>query len=134
VGFVPEAFASRIYYNSGLEPFSPMIATTAFLLGYFAAGKVLNGRAATFVWIIGLVWIVFGLYDETRNWSATWSPQQTRLGYALANFFGPSEKCGASECLAELLFTTPFAASIAYSLGAYVRRWRKRRQPDSTTS
>jgi hypothetical protein len=127
IGFLPEALVSRMYYNTGLEPYSPMIAVTAFLLGYFAAGRIFSGRAATFVWIIGLVWIVFGIYDTTRYWSASWSPEKTRWGYALANLFGPTVKCSGSECLAELFFTTPLTASITYSVGAYLRKWRKNR-------
>ena len=116
-----------MYYNSGLEPYSPMIAATSFLLGYFVADRILNGRAATFIWIIGLAWMVFGIYDTTRYWSASWSPEKTRWGYALANLFGPTVKCSGSECLGELFVTTPFAASITYSVGAYLRNWRKHR-------
>ena len=44
-----EAFVSRMYYNTGLEPYSPMIARTAFLLGYFVARLIFDGRAATFI-------------------------------------------------------------------------------------
>ena len=127
LGFLPEAVASRMYYNTGLEPYSPMIAVAAFLLGYFAASRILNARAATFVWIIGLVWIVFGIYDTTRYWSASWSPEKTRWGYALANLFGPTLRCSGSDCLGELFFTTPFTASITYSVGAYLRKRRKHR-------
>jgi len=130
VGFLPEAFVSPMYYNTGLEPYSPMIAATAIVLGYFAANRILDGRAATFVWIIGLAWIVFGIYDETKYWSATWSPEKTHWAYALANFFGPTVKCSGSECLAELLYTTPFTASVTYSVGAYLRKWRTRRSVD----
>ena len=128
IGFLPEAFASRIYYNTGIEPYSPMIAATAFLLGYLAAGFVFDGRAATFVWIIGLAWMVFGIYDTTRYWSAVWSPEKTRWGYMLASLFGPTLKCGDSECMGELLYTTPFTASIMYSVGAYLRKRRDARR------
>jgi hypothetical protein len=124
VGFLPEALVSRMYYNTGLEPYSPMIALTAFLLGYFAARHIFQGRAATFIWIIGLAWMIFGIYDTTRNWSASWSPEKTRWGYMLANLFGPTLKCSGSECLGELLFTTPFIASITYSVGAFLRKRR----------
>ena len=48
--------------------------------------------------------------------------EKTRWGYAIANLFGPTIKYSGSECLYELLFTTPFAASVTYSLGAYLRR------------
>lgn len=123
IGFVPEALVSRIYYNTYLEPYSPMIAVAAFLLGYFVA-VFINGRGGTFTWIIGLTWMLFGIYDETRSWSASWSPEKTRLGYILANFFGPTLKCSGSECIGELLFTTPFTASVTYSVGAYLRKRR----------
>lgn len=124
IGFVPEAIVSRIYYNTGIEPYSPAIAATAFLLGYFAAGLIFNGRAATFIWIIGLAWMLLGMYDTTRHWSASWSVEKTRWGYMLANLFGPTLKCSDSECLGELLFTTPFTASITYSIAAYLRNRR----------
>ena len=124
IGFLPEVFVSRLYYNTGVEPYSPMIASTAFLLGYFAAGFVFQGRAATFAWVIGAAWMLFGIYDTTRYWSASWSPEKTRWGYMLANLFGPTVKCSGTECLGELFFTTPFMASITYSIGAYLRKRR----------
>ena len=124
IGFLPEALVSRAYYNTGLEPYSPMIAFTAFLLGYMVSSSRFNGRAAMFVWIIGLAWMMFGIYDTTRYWSASWSPEKTRWGYMLANLFGPTLKCSSSECLGELLFTTPFVASITYSIGAYIAKRR----------
>jgi hypothetical protein len=127
IGFLPEALVSRMYYNTGIEPYSPMIAITALLLGFFVGRFIFDGRAAAFVWIIGLAWMVFGIYDTTRYWSASWSPEKTRWGYMLANLFGPTLKCGASECIGELLFTTPFTASITYSIGAYLRKRRDAR-------
>jgi CDP-diglyceride synthetase len=129
IGFLPEAVLSeRVYYNTGLEPYSPMIAITAFLLGYFVSVHIFKGRAATFVWIIGLAWMMFGIYDTTRYWSASWSPEKTRWGYMLANLFGPTRKCSGSECLGELFFTTPFTASIVYSIGAYLAKQRDARR------
>jgi len=127
VGFLAVVFLPGLNYNAWLEPYSPMTAATAFLLGYFISGRILDGRAAAFVWIVGLAWITFGMYTETKYWSAAWSSEKTRWGYALAKFFGPTAKCSVSECLAELLYTTPFAASVAYSIGAYLRKWRIRR-------
>ena len=124
IGFLPEVLLSRVYYNTGIEPYSPMIAITAFLLGYLVSLFIFDGRAATFVWIIGLAWMLFGIYGTTRYWSASWSPEKTRWGYMLANLFGPTLKCSGSECMGELFFTTPFTASITYSIGAYVRKRR----------
>ena len=73
---------------------------------------------------IGLAWLLFGMYDTTRYWSASWSAEKTRWGFMLANLFGPTLKCSGSECLGELIFTTPFTASVTYSIGAYLRKRR----------
>ncbi len=126
IGALPEAFLSRLYYNTGLEPFAPTIAITALLLGYFVSHRVFRARAATWTWIIGLLWLAFGIYDETKFWSASWSSEKTRAGYALAEFFGPASKCGDSECLCEVFYTMPFVASVMYSLGAYL--WKRKGQ------
>ncbi|MGB8987982.1 MAG: hypothetical protein WCC37_15385 [Candidatus Sulfotelmatobacter sp.] len=124
LGFLPEALIGKLYYNTGFEAYSPAIALTALLLGYFVSNRIGNGRSASWVWIIGFLWLLFGICDETRSWSATWSPEKTRWGYTLANFFGPTLKCSGSECLDELFFTTPFTATVVYSIGAYVRKRR----------
>jgi hypothetical protein len=117
IGFLPEGLVSRLYYNSGIEPYSPVIALVAFLLGYFLSFRVLGLRAAEWTWILGVLWLLFGVH-----WNASWSPEKTRWGYALANLFGATLKCSGSECLYEMVFTTPFTASVTYSIGAYLRR------------
>ena len=123
IGFFPEGLVSQKYYNTGLEPYSPMIAATAFLLGYFVAGRILHGRAADFVWIVGFVWLLVGIYITATS-IPSWSPERNPWNYMLANLFGPTSKCD-SECLGEVLFTTPFTASITYSVGAYLRKRQK---------
>ncbi len=124
IGFLPEALLSRAYYNTGIEPYSPAIALTAFLLGYFVSPRVRKGQAATFVWVVGLLWLIYGMYDSVGYWSASWSPEKTRWAYMLADLFGPTDKCSGSECMGELIFTTPFAASVMYSIAAYIRKRR----------
>lgn len=124
LGFAPEALLSRLYYNTGLEPFAPGIALTAFLLGYFLSQRLFLGRPARWIWIIGALWLAFGIYDETRSWSASWSVEKTRWQYALAQFFGSTSRCSDSECLCEVFYTMPFVASIMYSVGAYLRARR----------
>ena len=128
IGFIPEGILSRLYHNTGLEPFAPAIAVTALLLGYFFSHRVFHGCAARWTWSIGVLWLAFGIFDESKFWSASWSPEKTYWQYALANFFGPSSKCGGSECLAEVLFTMPFVASVMYSVGAYLRARREEKQ------
>jgi hypothetical protein len=120
IGFLPEALVSRAYYNTGLEPYSPANAASALLLGYFVSYR-LRVRVAMWTWTIGALWLVIGVNELTRHWSASWSPEKTRWGYAIANLFGPTIRCSDSECLYELLVTTPFAASVMYSIGAYLR-------------
>jgi hypothetical protein len=122
IGFLPEALVGRFYYNTGLGPYSPAIACSALLLGYFIAYRVLGGRSASWAWLAGVLWLLVGIWDITRFWSASWSPEKTRWGYMLANLFGPSLKCSGTECLYELFYTTPFAASVMYSIGAYARQ------------
>jgi len=122
LGFLPEALVSRVYYNTGIEPYSPMIALTSLLLGYFLSFRILGLRTAEWTWTLGLLWLFVGVYELTSDWNASWSPETTRWGYALANLFGSTLKCSGSECLYELVFTTPFTASITYSIGAYLRR------------
>lgn len=124
VGFLPEALISQLYYNTGIEAYSPIIAISAFLLGYFVSFRILSLRAATWTWVLGLVWLAVGVRGLSSGWGASWSPEKTPLGYVLANLFGPTLKCSGSDCLYEIVFTTPFAASITYSIGAYLRQRR----------
>jgi hypothetical protein len=126
LGFLPEVFLGKLYYNSGLEAYSPAIAITALLLGYFASPR-LGAKAATSTWICGVAWMIFGIYDTGSGWSRTWSSDPTRWSYVVSNLFGPSVRCTGSECLGELLFTTPFAAMITYSLGALFEQVAKGR-------
>ena len=125
IGFLPEVVLSRAYYNTGLEPYSPAIALTAFLLGYSASAHIRDGRAASFVWTLGPLWMLFGISTTMTDWNPSWATEKTRWGYMLANLFGATLKCGGTECLYELFYTTPFTASVTYSLGAYVRKRRE---------
>ena len=124
LGFFPEGTLGHYWYNTGLEPYSPMIALIALLSGYFIVSAGFSQQAATSTWIVGAVWLAFGIYDTGRGWDASWSPEKTRLAYVLANLFGSTVKCSGSECLGELIFTTPFTACVMYSIGAYIKTRR----------
>ena len=124
IGFLPEALVGQLYYNTVIGAYSPIIAISAFLLGYFVSFRILSLRAATWTWTLGLVWLLVGVHELSSHWSAWWSPEKTLRGYVLANLFGPTLKCSGSECLYEVVLTTPFAASIMYSIGAYIRQHR----------
>jgi hypothetical protein len=118
VGLFPEGAFSR-YIDPRLEPFGPIVALTTVAIGYFFSQKIAT-RAATSVWIVGVLWMSYGIYDSTSTWSREWSTQPTRWSYATANLF--SLHCSGTECLGELIFTIPFVAAIAYTLGAWLRK------------
>lgn len=124
IGFCPEALIGKLYYNTGIEAYSPAIALTAFLLGYLVSFRLLSPRTATWTWVVGALWLLVGIQELTIGWNASWSPERSRWSYAVANLFGSTLRCSGSECLDELLFTTPFAASVMYSIGAYLRERR----------
>ena len=123
IGFLPEVFLSKLYYNSGIEPYSPASAMTALLLGYFVAPR-LGAKAAMATWVCGVVWMICGVYDTGSGWDPKWSSDPTRWSYVVSNLFGPTIRCSGSECLGELIFTTPFTATVAYSLGAFLSRMK----------
>jgi hypothetical protein len=124
IGFFPEALISRYYYNSGFEAYSPAILATAIVLGYFV-NRRLGHSPALWVWVVGLVWLAYGAYDESKLWYTTGAI--SRMSFIVDNFFGPTSKCSGSECLGELFSTTPFAATVGYSMGAAfgLRSYRK---------
>jgi hypothetical protein len=121
VGHLLEAALGHFWTDTILEPFAPMMALVALLSGYFVASRGQSRNAATWTWTVGIVWLTFGIYDTTRGWEASWSPQKTRWAYAFANLFAPPPRCSATECLGELIFTMPFTASVMYSIGACIK-------------
>lgn len=126
IGFVPEAKLGQAYYNTAADPYSPVIALVALLLGYFLSRHVRKGQAAEFVWVVGCAWMLFGIYATASGWNSTWSAERSRVAYVLANLFGSTLKCSGTECLGELFFTTPFTATMAYSIAAYAAKKLKR--------
>src|SRR5215467_181630 len=77
IGFLPEGLVSGLYYNSGIEPYSPVIAIVAFFLGYFLSFRVLGLRGAEWTWILGALWLLVGVHELTSHWNASWSPEKT---------------------------------------------------------
>src|ERR1700743_3214419 len=130
IGFLPEALVGRSYYNTGLEPYSPMILVVAACLGYW--GNKRAGRSSDcWIWVIGVAWLAFGVVEESSYWATSSSP--SRMQYIVNNFFGRTSLCSSGECLDEFLFTTPFAISIVYSVAAVfgLKSYRKGRADNS---
>ncbi len=96
----------------------------ALLLGYFVVSRGQVRRAAAWTWVIGAIWLAFGIYDLAwggDGWDPRWSAEKTRFAYVIAQLFGPTGKCSSSECAGILIFTMPFTASVMYSIGAYIK-------------
>lgn len=134
LGFLPEGLLGRYYVNTGIEPFAPVIAATALVLGLAFSGRFRNGQGASWVWIFGLLWLAIGIYDLRSGWSPSWSTQHSSWAYAMVNLFGPTSACSGSECLGELLYTMPFTAAVSYSVGAFIRRLLLQRSPLASRS
>jgi hypothetical protein len=114
IGIGPEAAIGRYYYNTYIEPYSPAILLVSMVLGY-SVNRKMGNRAAQWVWVPGVLWLLIGVYDTSRYpWGSS------RLQYVVDNLFSPATKCGDSECLGEVLFTTVFAATVGYSIAAVV--------------
>ena len=90
LGFLPEVALRKLLCNSRLEPFSPAAAVCALLLGFFVSPKIFNGRAASWIWVIGTFWLIYGIHETMSSWNADWATEKTAWGYANANLFGPT--------------------------------------------
>ena len=123
VGMLPEFLLGSVYHNTIIEPYSPFVAGSAAVVGY-ATTRKLHDSAARMVWIAGSIWLLWGMLALATSWDATWS-HSSRIDYVLDNLL--NNNCGATECLNELLYTTPWACSLAYSLaaGASIRNQRE---------
>jgi hypothetical protein len=132
IGFFPEVGVGGFYHDTRLEPYSPAIFAVAIFLGFVINIKI-GQKAALLAWVIPATWLVCGMYDESKYWYND-PTAVSRWQYISDNFFGPTVKCSGSECLAELFYTTPCAASIAYSIGSalgYVVYRRKEKGLDA---
>jgi hypothetical protein len=125
VGFLPQLLVGNLYRHTSIEAFSPVTAFSALLLGYFLGYSLDRFHLAGWTWILGLIWLLYGIHDLTRSWSPTWSHAESAWSYARSQLFGPSRLCGDSECLYEVFFTTPFVASVMYSIGASLQKYRQ---------
>src|ERR1700688_2226348 len=98
VGLYPEAIFERMYYSSWLGALMPACMVIAAVLGYLLTAR-LGHAAARWVWLAGLVWLLVGVRELTKDWSPSWSIEKNVWLYAIHSLIGP--KCGDSECLSE---------------------------------
>jgi hypothetical protein len=111
-GFFPEAgLGSSLYGNTVLEAVFPFMTVSAGLLGFLVATRW-HDRDSVWVWIPGVLWFAMGVYETGWQMGGAAS---THISIALANLFGPRNKCAESECIYEMLATAPLMCSTTYS-------------------
>jgi hypothetical protein len=125
-GYFPEALAAKLFHDTALEPYAPVVAIVALVLGTVASARIFGGKAALATWVVGLLWLCVGVRDLTAGWRPGWLLQASAWRYITANLFGRSDACGITECLEEFAFTMPATLLVMYSLGAALRRMRMR--------
>jgi len=76
IGFLPEGLVSGLYYNSGIEPYSPLMALVVFSLGNLLSFRVLGLRAAEWTWILSALWLLVGRHELKSHWNPSWSPDK----------------------------------------------------------
>src|SRR5271165_22141 len=72
VGFFLQIAMDRLWVNTILKPYSPIIALVALLSGYFVVSRGQSQHAAAWTWSVGVVWLAFGIYDAASGWDASW--------------------------------------------------------------
>jgi hypothetical protein len=117
IGFYINLLFSSLYQYSRLAVFAPGMSATACAFGLYV-NRVRRDRIAMFVWIAGVGLLAFAIWDEGRWWDYAWARESKRQ-YLMHMFFGDAQHCGG-ECVGQIFFTAPCAASIAYSVGAAI--------------
>jgi hypothetical protein len=95
--------------------YGPLVWWPGLLLGFFVNRRALH-RAACFVWLLGLIWLAFGIASAATSWRPAGMSWMTHVGVELFPL-QPGE-CGTAECLRVLFCTWPAVNSVAYSIGA----------------
>ena len=94
--------------------YGPFVFWPGLLLGFFVNRRTLH-RAACFVWLPGLIWLVVGMLErasyaqDSLSW---WTQVRIEL------FPVGRSDCGSTECLGVAVYTWPAVNSVAYSIGA----------------
>ena len=99
---------------------NPVLWGPGLVLGLLVNRLALKS-AACWVWLVGMVWIAYGIFASLLAYHARFSGICSPLDSIRGAFFSFASDyayCGSGESV--LLFTVPTFSSIAYSLGAWV--------------
>jgi hypothetical protein len=117
IGFYIEVLFGARYQYTRLAAFAPWMSATACAIGLYV-NRARKDWIATFVWVAGVGLLSFAVWDGGRWWDYTWAHESKRQ-YLMDMFVGDAQHCG-DGCVAQIFFTAPCAASIAYSVGATI--------------
>jgi hypothetical protein len=132
VGIHGPALFDRLIFD---VPYGAFFWGTALLLG-FVADREMQDRSACWVGLLGLVLLFLMMLGDVSGLERSQEYRSYRNGDSWQHEYDQllsldNGKCGDSECLGKLLFTTPAVNSIAYSIGAWLAlRSRKTKTAD----
>jgi hypothetical protein len=98
---------------------NPVLWGPGLIMGLLVNRFALKSTAY-WVWLVGMVWIAYGIFASLHAYHAGFSGICSPLDNIRGEFFSFSNNgyCGGGENV--MLFTVPTLSSIAYSLGAWV--------------
>jgi hypothetical protein len=118
--------------------FESDILAFCFVLGIglgigFLSNLANRGQTACWVWVPGLLWLVFAIWESVRNYDPRWYQGCSATQNVVNAFFILNgRKCGGGgSTLAGVFFTLPALSSIAYSAGAWLLLLRDQRKRKS---
>jgi len=114
------AIAANVLPNKGIF-IECLVFAVALGIG-FLVNRVTLTRLACWVWLPGLVWLVFAIRDSVRDFDPRWYQGCSATQNVVNAFFVlDSHRCGGGgSTLAGVFFTLPAFCSLAYSVGAWI--------------
>ena len=115
----------RVASLGPIAVYTPLVWGWALLLGFVVNRKMRN-QSACWVGAVAIFCLVAFAWRDISFLKHPSSPYHARvqghyLSYELKQLFpANASDCGSSECLQQLLFTSPVLISIAYSIGAFL--------------
>jgi hypothetical protein len=103
---------------------SPMTWGPGVILGFLVSRIVVN-RSACWVWLVGTLWLGYGIWDECRiyRFPPSFPPRGDFIHRAWHIFFTSNDAAvWGNSPLVVLIFTIPALSSIAYSVGTRIAR------------
>jgi len=96
------------------------VFSVGLIPGYFV-NKAMRIRASSWIWVLGLGWLVFGIHGALRSYDPRWQKGCTVTQTIVNAFLVGGHKCGGGEdALYGLLFTVPTVGLVGCSVGSWI--------------